>query len=202
MFNIIGILRYCLLLAVFLPLSSITAIAQEDFASLRKNVNYRAKMLHHELNASKDTLILRSPNRMYRLYSVGDCKSKIDEKIDDFEYRFPLRQLKIGRYLMVTQFNGVKVVFELNILQREAFSQSVVSQLVTANVTANDFNLDVSTADVTIKEPVTVYRPYNLTDLDRRGMQSRDDCRRLMALERERIKAEMKKRRLLAMNHP
>ena len=176
-----------------------TILAQDDFATLRRNINYRARLLDHKLNKTKDTLILNCPQRMYRIYSVGSSKVRINEKIDDFTYKLPLKNYKIGKYLMVTQLNGLKIVFELNILKRADFNEEGVTNIVASGLKETDFNIDVKSVEVKLKDPIIAYKPYNLTDLNREGMQTRDECRRIMAMQRANIRAELKKRRLYAM---
>lgn len=202
MFNTQKIWFTWLLTAVFVVLPSSVVLSQDDYASLRKNINYRARILKHDLNKTKDTLILSCPQRMYKLYSVGSSKQRISETIDGFEYRLPLKQYKKGKYLMVTQLNGLKIVFELNILQREPFSQNLASSLVHDKLKNKDIMFDKKLVDVVLKEKVFAYKPYNISDVDRRGMQSREECRRIQALQRAKLRAEIKKRRLLAMQSP
>ena len=192
-------LFFWLFLGVLFISPTTIIFAQEDFASLRKNINYRAKLLDHKLNKTKDTLILNCPQRMYRIYSVGSSKVKLNEKIDDFTFKLPLRNLNIGKYLMVTQLNGLKIVFELNILQRADFNEDYLSNLVVSGLNETMYKLNVKNIKVKLKDPIPKYKPYNLTDLNREGMQSRDECRRIMALQRAHLRAELKKRRLYAM---
>ena len=199
MFNNRCNLVRALLITVFLIFPYLNVSAQDDFASLRKNINYRAKLLDHQLNKTKDTLILNCPQRMYRIYSVGSSKVRINEKIDDFTYKLPLKNYNIGKYLMVTQLNGLKIVFELNILKRADFNEEGVTNVVASGLKETDYTIDVKSIDVKLKDSIIKYKPYNLTDLNRKGMQTRDDCRRIMAMQRANIRAELKKRRLYAM---
>lgn len=199
MFNDKHNLFGALLITVILFFSNINVSAQDDFASLRKNVNYRAKLLTHYLNKTKDTLVLSCPQRMYRLYSVGSSKVRINEKIDDFTYKLPLKNYKIGKYLLVTQLNGLKIVFELNILKRSDFKEDSVTSLVASGLKETEYTIDVKSINVKLQDPIVRYKPYNLTDINREGMQTRDECRRIMALQRAKLRAELTKKRRYAM---
>lgn len=181
-------------LIFLLSFNSHTVIAQKDFASLRKNINSRAQELKHELNASKDTLIISCKQKIHRLYSVGKTDI-INKKVNAFSYQLPLRDLDKGKYLMVAQLQGKKIVFELNILLRKPFSQDIVSEILASGFNNHETERDALKIRSLIKAKILGMKPYNLSDLDRRGMQSREECRRLMALERAKIREELKQKR-------
>lgn len=188
-----SILLVCLLFNTYIGWS------QEDFASLIKNINYRAQILDHRLNDTKDTLILSSPQRIHRLYTVVSASGKINEEVNDFNYRFPLKSLEKGKYLMVAQLPGLKIVFEVNVLQRQPFNQDVVTTLNSRELIKQDYNLKVDCLELLQKDSVVKMKPYNLTDLDRSNIQSRDECRRLMAIQREKLREKIKKKRLTSV---
>ena len=99
-------------------------MAQDDFASLRKNVNIRAKGLNHDLNKTKDTLILSSQNKIYRIYTVGDNSGVVDRTVNDLEMKMPLRSLKKGKYVFVVDQLNLKIVFQIQI--HKDFSEETV----------------------------------------------------------------------------
>jgi len=166
--------------------------SQSDFANLRKNINYRAKVLNHFLNTSKDTLVINSSQRIYRLYSVGNASNRIDEHINDFEYKLPLRSLKKGKYLLVAQLHGLKIVFELRILQRQPYTQDLVASIGSKSLLTQNYDLKKAAClEVFNKATTFLIKPYNVTDLDRTKVQSREECRRLMAIQREKLRAEI-----------
>lgn len=103
--------RFLSVLFIFLACNFIHA--QYDYASIKKNVNARAKALFHDLNASKDTLILRSSNKMFRVYTVGEFSGLIDQYLNSYEYEVPLRGLKQGKYVFVVDQSKKKIVFQV-----------------------------------------------------------------------------------------
>ena len=74
-----------------------------------------------------------------------------------------------------------------------------VTNLVASGIKETAFDMHVNSIEVKLKDPVIKFKPYNITDLNREGMQTRDDCRQIMALQRAKLRADLKKRRLYAM---
>ena len=101
--------------------------AQDDFASLRKNVNYRAKGLNHDLNSTKDTLLLSSKSKIYRIYTVGDNSGAIDKTINDFSAKIPLNPLDQGKYVFVVDQLNLKIVFQIQIMRDYQLEQVVAN---------------------------------------------------------------------------
>jgi len=191
-------IQSCWLFTLLFLLPCFTVNSQDDFASIRKNINYRAKFLKHYLNETKDTLVLSSPRRIYRLYSVGNSKVNIDKEILDFEYKLPLRHLEIGRYVMVTQLNGLKIVFELNILKKDSFI-SVDNNDLASNekLVEEESVVEVKITEDKVEKSEKIIKHYNLSDRNREGMQTRDELRRLKAKERAKYREEIKKKRFV-----
>ena len=52
------------LFIAFFCLSHSQLFAQQDFATIEKNINIRASGLHHDLNATKDTLVLKGDTKI------------------------------------------------------------------------------------------------------------------------------------------
>lgn len=181
---------------VFGMLLTNVSIAQNDFASIRKNVNVLAKSLKHDLCKTKDTLILQGEERIKRIYTIGENSGLIDESLFTRNYRLPLHHLKNGRYVFVVYESRKRIVFEVNVL-----NNTVPKTLVTAVVPSINSEKDVSinkepsTAKLSIEERKAAirlaehrakYKPYNLTDKERDGMQSREEMKRIMGEEREK----------------
>jgi hypothetical protein len=92
---------------------------------------------------------------------------------------------------MITQLNGLKIVFEVNISQKADFNEDYVSNLVVSGLNETMYEINVKNVKVKLKDPIPKYKPYNFTDLNREGMQSRDECRKIMALQRANLRVEI-----------
>ena len=90
--------------------------AQEKIASIEKNNNLLAKDLHHELNSTKDTIMLRSKRRMHYVYSLNnENKREIDEFVEDFKYDIPVDRLSHGKHLFAVSYLQRKIVFVVRV---------------------------------------------------------------------------------------
>ncbi|WP_411767723.1 hypothetical protein [Winogradskyella sp. A3E31] len=108
----------CFLLMVFV-LASSTINAQSDFAKIRKNKNSRAAGLYHDLNKTKDTLVLKSDSKINYAYAIdteNDSK-KTEFRIDGTSFKIPLNQFKKGRHVFVAVQSPLEIVFVINVLQ-------------------------------------------------------------------------------------
>ncbi|WP_047545197.1 hypothetical protein [Psychroserpens sp. Hel_I_66] len=95
-----------------------TAQAQADLAILEKNVNIRAKGLIHELNTSKDTLILKSETLITKIYSVSmNYEREVDLNINKRLVKIPLNQLSKGKHVFVAVQSSMRIVFVIKILR-------------------------------------------------------------------------------------
>lgn len=91
--------------------------AQNDFAILEKNINERAKGLTHDLNASKDKLILSSDRLISRVYSVSaDQTREIDQTYNLYDVEIPLTNFSKGKHIFVTVQGKQRIVFVVKIL--------------------------------------------------------------------------------------
>lgn len=107
--------------------------SQEDFATLRKNVNSRASSLSHNLNATKDTLILKSPGKIDYVYSINEVyKREIETYIFTNEYKVPLTELSKGKHVFVVGHKKMKIVFSV-FVNKHAISIPKEEKLLTAN---------------------------------------------------------------------
>ncbi len=98
-------------------LSSSFAVAQTNYiAKLEKNMNFSARTLMHELNSTKDTLLLHSPSKISHIYSINEkFKREVDTRPYVFNYQLPLQNLSIGKHVLVVSQAAKKIVFVIHI---------------------------------------------------------------------------------------
>ena len=97
-----------------------SAEAQNDFAKLEKNVNLRAKGLVHKLNATKDTLILKSKSPINKVYSVSmDYTREVDMTINATSAKIPLTHLTKGKHVFVAVQSPIRIVFVVKVLREQ-----------------------------------------------------------------------------------
>lgn len=111
--------QYLILLLVICSGSLFQKIyAQDSFATLEKNKNSAVKNLIHELNVTKDTLLLKSDSRIDRVYSINtDIKREVDTLIYANEHKVSLRKLTKGKHVFVVEQNRKKIVFVVRVLR-------------------------------------------------------------------------------------
>ena len=113
--------RYTTLLIISLLFCFNSVIAQSSYAAIEKNYNTRASSLIHELNSTKDTLLLRSTNRITQVYSINSTyKREIDLYLNTNFYELPLNNLSKGKHLLVVGESPKKIVFVIRILDRDS----------------------------------------------------------------------------------
>lgn len=92
--------------------------SQTDYAKINKNKNVQAAGLFHDLNKTKDTLILKSDKKINYLYTANNKGKKgINTRIDATEYKLPLNRLQKGRNVFVAIQSPLRIVFVVNILK-------------------------------------------------------------------------------------
>ena len=129
-----NLLRICIVV-VLIFLLSFTLQAQESYAKLEKNRNIQAKELIHELNETKDTLILRSNKKINGLYSINkDYSRELDFYINDTSFKLPLNKLSVGKHVMVAVQSPKRVVFVIRILKEIPNTETF--QLTTKDIIA------------------------------------------------------------------
>lgn len=107
--------------------------AQDAFASLEKNHNFRASGLIEELNATKDTLILRSDKKMTYVYSINqEYQREIDTYAGDTYFRVPLTNLSKGKHVFVVSVSPLKIVFVIRILKDRVETLPVETEALTS----------------------------------------------------------------------
>lgn len=99
--------------------------AQSISAKLIKNVNVRAQGVSHYLNKTKDTLVLKSDEKINYVYSINrDYKKEVYDFIDSTSYRVPLTNLSEGKHTFVVGQSPLKIVFAVFIYKDEEFDLS------------------------------------------------------------------------------
>ena len=94
--------------------------AQTSYAEIEKNYNLRANSLSHELNVTKDTLLLKSERSITHVYSINSqYKREVDVYLDTNTYRLPLTSLSVGKHLLVVGESPKKIVFVIRIMESE-----------------------------------------------------------------------------------
>ncbi len=110
--------------------------SQEKIATIEKNTNILAKDLQHELNASKDTIILRSNRRMHYVYSINsENKREVDEFIQAFKFEIPINRLSHGKHLFAVSYLQRKIIFVVRVYDPKAtyISKSKVEEVAARN---------------------------------------------------------------------
>ena len=91
-------------------------IAQESYAVLEKNVNSEASSLFHELNESKDTLLLKSNRKITYVYSINkNYKRELNYFVNKNTCKLSLKDLSKGRHTIVVGQSPLKVVFVIRV---------------------------------------------------------------------------------------
>lgn len=131
-----NLLRICIVV-VLIFLLSFTLQAQESYAKLEKNRNIQAKELIHELNETKDTLILRSNKKINGLYSINkDYSRELDFYINDTSFKLPLNKLSVGKHVMVAVQSPKRIVFVIRILKEIPETEPI--KLTTKDIIATE----------------------------------------------------------------
>lgn len=108
--------------------------AQEPFATLKKNINPQAKNLHHSLNKTKDTLILKSDKKINYVYSINrKYKREIHQFINAKDFEVALTDLSDGKHVMVVGQNKMKIVFVIWIKEKPSIQLIGDEILITSN---------------------------------------------------------------------
>ena len=141
-----NLIRICLLI-ILIFLLSFSLKAQEHYAKLEKNRNIRAKGLIHQLNATKDTLILKSDTKINYLYSINkDYGRDFDVYVDTTYFELPLNKLPKGKHVLVAVQSPKRIVFVVRILkdipkdlpEQEISEDIVATEPVKVSVTGNN----------------------------------------------------------------
>jgi hypothetical protein len=99
-----------------LLLLSISLQAQTYYAKLEKNRNIQAKDLVHQLNDTRDTLILKSTKKINYLYTINKSYGReYDLYINSNSYKLPLNKLSKGKHVMVAVQSPKRIVFVVHV---------------------------------------------------------------------------------------
>lgn len=99
-------------------LLSTSVYAQEKFASIEKNVNNSANNLFHDLNKTKDTLILSGNKNIRYVYSINKLyKRETNQLINANSAKIPLTHLTKGKHVFVVEQTPLKIVFVIKVLR-------------------------------------------------------------------------------------
>ncbi|SDB47858.1 hypothetical protein SAMN03097699_1596 [Flavobacteriaceae bacterium MAR_2010_188] len=97
-----------------------TVSAQSNFAILEKNLNFRASDLIHELNETKDSLILKGSDKIRYVYSINDkYLREIDTYAGRKDFKVAINGLSPGKHVMVVSHLAKLVVFVLKVIRDE-----------------------------------------------------------------------------------
>jgi len=112
-----------------------SAYAQKkDFASIEKNVNITASDLFHDLNKTKDTLVLSGDKRIRNVYSINtNYKRETQELIDANSAKVALNHLSKGKHIFVVEQVPLKIVFVVRVLQDPKEYSKVEVEKITAS---------------------------------------------------------------------
>lgn len=104
--------------ACLMVIANQTAQSQEDFALIEKNVNYRARGLFHDLNATKDSLILKGKEKINYVSAIDESSNiMIDTYVGAKDFKLPLKTLKKGKYIFVVIQQPLQIVFVVKVLK-------------------------------------------------------------------------------------
>ena len=188
---------------------------QEKFATIRKNVNVLAKSLNHDLNPEGNTLLLSSEEPILKVYTVGDFSGLVDLEVNGYEKSISLNSFRKGKYVFVVDQPKMKIVFQV-IVNRNGPEYKAVRRVVasstrprpkpkaaikvsrTASVTVNKTTADsravaAIASDELLKKKPGPKKEYNLTDLERAEMQTREEARKLQAARNAKMKSQYTK---------
>ncbi len=94
--------------------------AQSNFVILEKNFNFRALDLVHELNATKDSLILKGTDKIRYVYSINEkYLREIDTYAGKKNFKVAINKLSEGKHVMVVSHHAKLVIFVLKIFNDE-----------------------------------------------------------------------------------
>lgn len=107
--------------------------AQDAFATLERNFNFRASGLIQELNETKDTLILKSDKKMTYVYAINqEYKREIDTYAGTTFFKVPLTNLSKGKHVFVVSISPLKIVFVVRVLKDKSDIFPIETKVVTS----------------------------------------------------------------------
>ena len=102
---------------LIVSIASSFAMAQTSHVGLiEKNANLSASNINHDLNKTKDTLLLQSDKLITNVYSINtEYKREVDVYLNKNEFSLPLTELSQGKHVLVVSQSSKKIVFVLHI---------------------------------------------------------------------------------------
>ncbi len=107
--------------------------AQDNFALIEKNANIQANGLFHDLNKTRDTLLLRSNKKINYVYSINkSVKREVSYTVNSKSFKVPLKGLSKGKHVFVAVLSPLRIVFVIRILQDSKIEISLKENKVVA----------------------------------------------------------------------
>ena len=126
----------CILFIAFV--TTVSFGQKKDYASLEKNFNAYAKDLSHDLNKTKDTLLLKSDKPLRFIYSINkDYKREIDTYAGRNNFNIPLDTLTQGKHVFVVTQSSKRIIFVVHI-------NGIRSPKIAAVKTGSDFTVSAN----------------------------------------------------------
>lgn len=105
-----------ILITLSISIFSSSIFSQTVFAKIEKNRNSNANSLLHELNTSKDTLLLKSDTEITHVYSINtEYKRELDVYLSETDLQIPLTKLTRGKHVIVVDQNPKKIIFVIHV---------------------------------------------------------------------------------------
>jgi hypothetical protein len=97
---------------------------------IEKNANLSASNINHDLNKTKDTLLLQSDKLITNVYSINtEYKREVDVYLNKNEFSLPLTELSQGKHVLVVSQSSKKIVFVLHIYDSKNLTSVEKSKL-------------------------------------------------------------------------
>ncbi|MCC1484109.1 hypothetical protein [Winogradskyella immobilis] len=107
-----------ILIVFLLTLTCCNVFSQTEYARLDKNKNPQVEGFYHNLNKTKDTLILKSDRKINYLYSIDKSQNKdLNLLVDAKTYKLPLNKLGKGKHVFVAIQSPLRIVFVVHMLE-------------------------------------------------------------------------------------
>jgi uncharacterized protein YlbG (UPF0298 family) len=104
------------LLTLSISIFSSSIFSQTAFAKIEKNRNLKANSLIHDLNTSKDTLLLKSDSEITHVYSINsEYKRELDMYLNETDLQISLRKLSRGKHVVVVDQSPKKIIFVIHV---------------------------------------------------------------------------------------
>ena len=100
------------LVIAFFCLSNLQTFAQQGFAEIEKNINFRARSLVHELNATKDSLFLKSEKDIKSIYTIhNQIKHDLIKHVNNKNYKYNQKKNLFRKAVIASQLLQLGFIF-------------------------------------------------------------------------------------------